>query len=373
MNTINSICCIFNLAPHYRAPIYMLMDKELSCDFYFGDKVDTEMKIMDVNQLKGYKKTVQNKRIFFNRFWWQNDMVHLVFKKQYKYFILTGDSSILSNWFILLLCRILGKKTYIWTHGLKSEPSWKGKLLIYPFYLMANKFLLYGEHAKQVMVKLGFSENKTECIYNSLDYNHQLSIREKLQKTNIYSDFFGNKLPTIIYIGRIQKVKKIELLFEAIKLLEKRSIYCNIMLIGENTDDIDLKKIHFENNLQSMYWLYGPCYDENKIAQFFYNSDVCVTPGNIGLTAIHSMVFGVPVITHDNFVYHGPEYETIQTGKTGDFFEENNIYDLTDKIEKWLSVETERRNEVRNDCYAIIDEKYNPNFQINLLKKLFNI
>jgi glycosyltransferase involved in cell wall biosynthesis len=368
----NKICCIFNLAPHYRSSIYTLMDKELSCDFYFGDKVESKMKIMDIQQLNGYKKTVLNKRIIFKRYWWQKGVVHLVFKKQYKYFILTGDSSILSSWLIILFCLILRKKTFIWMHGLQSEPSWKGKLITYPFYWMASKFLLYGEHAKQVMIKLGFSEKKIECIYNSLDYEHQLLIREKLQKTDIYSDFFGNNLPTLIYIGRIQKVKKIEQLFEAIRLLEERKLYCNLMLIGENTDDIDLDKLHAQNNLQSKFWYYGPCYDENIIGDFIYNAEVCVSPGNIGLTAIHSLSYGTPCITHNNFIEQMPEYEAIQKGKTGFFFKENNIRDLSDKIEKCLSIETEKREEVRKDCYAIIDEKYNTCYQINLLKKLLS-
>lgn len=372
MKKQNSTCCIFNLAPHYRAPIYTLMDKELGCDFYFGDKVESLMKIMDVNALKGYKKTVENKRILFKRFWWQKGVLHLVFKKQYKHFILTGDTGILSSWLILMLCIILRKKTYIWMHGLQSEPSWKGKILTYPFYLMADKFLLYGENAKRKMVELGFQENKMECIYNSLDYDQQLSIREKLQKTGVYADFFKNNKPIVIYIGRIQKVKKIDMLFEAVKVLEERNVFCNIMLVGENTDDINIQKLHSENNLQSKFWLYGACYDENKIAEFVYNADVCVSPGNIGLTAIHSMAYGVPVITHDNFVKHGPEFETIKTGKTGDFFKENDISDLSNKIEKWLSLESVKREKIRNACYTIIDEKYNPHYQVNLLRKLLN-
>lgn len=372
MRIENSICCIFNLAPHYRKTIYTIMDKELSCDFYFGDKVDSKMKIMNVQQLKGFKRTVQNKRIIFNRFWWQKGVVHLAFKKQYKHFILTGDSSILSSWLILLLCCILRKKSYIWMHGLQSEPSWKGKVLTYPFYWLADKFLLYGEQAKKTMIELGFSENKMECIYNSLDYDLQLSIRKKLLRTNIYSNFFGNNLPTVIYIGRIQKIKKLELLFEAVKLLEEREIYCNIMVVGENTDDLDLQNLHVVNKLQSKRWLYGPCYDENKIAEFLHNSVVCITPGNIGLTAIHAMSYGVPCVTHNNLKKHGPEFETIQIGKTGDFFKENDIDDLSIKLKDWIYLDEQKREKIRENCYAIIDEKYNPYYQINVLKKLLN-
>ncbi|MEZ4897633.1 MAG: hypothetical protein R2806_12390 [Saprospiraceae bacterium] len=65
-----------------------------------------------------------------------------------------------------------------------------------------------------------------------------------------------------------------------------------------------------------------------KLSTFFYNSAVCVSPGNIGLTGVHSMSFGCPVISHNNFVEQMPEFEIIREGETGYFFQQNNILDL---------------------------------------------
>ncbi len=48
-------CCIFNLAAHYRAPIYKLIDKELNCDFFIGDNVKSPMKKMNYPELSGFK------------------------------------------------------------------------------------------------------------------------------------------------------------------------------------------------------------------------------------------------------------------------------------------------------------------------------
>ena len=370
MRKQNSTCCIFNLAPHYRASIYTLMDKELGCDFYFGDKVESVMKIMDVNVLKGYKKTVENKRILFKRFWWQKEVLHLVFKKQYKHFILTGDTRILSSWLILLLCKILGKKTYIWMHGLQSEPSWKGKILTYPFYWMADKFWLYGENAKRKMVELAFPENKMVCIYKSLDYDVQLSIRKGLIKTNIYIDYFNNDLPVLIYIGRIQKIKKINLIIDAMSILKDKNILCNLVIVGSDSENTGIEEKIVNNKFEKNVWMYGACYEEKKIAELIFNADVCVSPGNIGLTAIHAMSYGTPCITHNNLTKQMPEFEAIQIGKTGDFFKENDISDLSNKIEKWLSLESVKREKIRNACYTVIDEKYNPHYQVQVLKEL---
>ncbi|HWR94471.1 MAG TPA: hypothetical protein VN192_04655, partial [Flavobacterium sp.] len=136
----NNICCIFNLAPHYRSAIYKLIDCEFKCDFYFGDHVETPIKLMDINELKGFKKTVLNTRIkvWKKKFRWQKGVIGLVFKN-YKYFILTGDHSILSNWVIAFFARLLNKKVIIWMHGIKtsSEYHWRDKMYIYPFYNMS--------------------------------------------------------------------------------------------------------------------------------------------------------------------------------------------------------------------------------------------
>ena len=98
------ICCIFNLAPHYRSAIYSRMDKELGCDFYFGDQVETPIKLMDVSCLSGYKKTVRNLKILHNNYIWQRGVIGLVFKN-YKFYIITGDHKILSSLIIVFLAR----------------------------------------------------------------------------------------------------------------------------------------------------------------------------------------------------------------------------------------------------------------------------
>lgn len=368
MNT--KICCIFNLAPLYRSRIYKLMNEELGCDFYFGDKIESTIKKLDYKGLDGFKKEVENKKIFNTSFIWQKGVVGLVFKREYKYFILTGDSSILSNWMIAFFALLLNKKVYLWMHGLKSELSWKGKLFTYPLYYMANKFLLYGDYSKAFMVKKGFNPNKMVCIYNSLDYDIQLSIRKDLIKTNIYIDYFNNDLPVLIYIGRIQKIKKINLIIDAMSILKDRNILCNLVIVGSDSENTGIEEKIVNNKFEKNVWMYGACYEEKKIAELIFNADVCVSPGNIGLTAMHSFTYGTPAISHNNFSNQNPEFESIKPGITGDFFEEDCAEDLSISIQKWINLAEDERKKVRLAAFSVIDEKYNPHYQVQVLKKL---
>ena len=363
------ICCIFNYAPHYRLPIYKEMDSQLNCDFYFGDSVEGKIKKLNYSELKGFKKEIRNVKLKFKYFKWQKNVIFLPFKKNYKYFILTGDTSYLSSLFILLFCRLQNKKVYLWMHGIYKKPSLKTKIIDFPFFILANHLLLYGNYAKKILLNEGFQEKKISVIYNSLDYKNQKKIRLDLKKTNIYTKHFGNNYPVMLYIGRIQKIKKIDQIIEALNILKQKNSIINLIIIGHDDENVGLRDLVNHYHLNDQVWFFGDSYNENMNAELIFNADLCVSPGNIGLTAIHSMTYGTPCITHNDFSKQMPEFEIIENNKTGLFYKKDDILDLSDKIYHWICDKTDREK-IRDACYHKIDEFYNPDYQIELLKKI---
>ena len=363
----NSNCCIFNLAAHYRAPIYKLMDKELNCDFYIGDRVFNPIKKMNYSELQGFKKILKFTPII-GGFYWQKGAVPLVFKKKYSRFFLIGEPHCISTWLILIVAKIINKETFVWTHGWYGRENIFKKVLKKIFFSLSSKVLLYGNYAKKLMEIEGIKKNKMVCIYNSLDYENQKKVREKLYSTLIYKNYFKNDYPVILYIGRLQKIKKIDLLVKSVNELNDRGSNCNLILIGEKSEDLSFLNTIIDN--KSNIWAYGSCYDENKIGELIFNACVCVSPGNVGLMAMHSLVYGTPIITHDNFSNQMPEFEAITDGLTGSFFREDSIDDLCQNIEQWIRISKGKREAIRNSCYKIIDERYNPYVQIEIFKKL---
>ncbi len=116
--------------------------------------------------------------------------------------------------------------------------------------------------------------------------------------------------------------------------------------------------------LHDNVWLFGPCYEEDVIGELIYNADICVSPGSIGLTAIHSLMYGTPVVTHNDLTTQGPEFEAIIEGYNGAFFEKDNVNDLCKKIK--FVVEAQFSKE---QCFEIVDKIWNPHNQIELFKK----
>ena len=370
MKLNKKVCFLLNFASHYRTPIFQIIDKKIDCDFYFGDTTRTSIKKMDYSLLSNFNGEFKFIPIIGN-FNWLKGTLSVLFKK-YDVYILTGEAYCLSNWIILLYFFFKKEKVYLWTHGWYGKENGVSKLLKKAFFCLSDGLLLYGDYAREIMIDEGFDPNKLIPIYNSLDYDKHILIRKNLTSTNIYREYFQNTSATIIYVGRLQKAKRIDLIFQAIANLKSEGILINLCLVGESSDVKYSKELLEKYGIQQQVWIYGPCYDENKLGELFYNSTVCVSPGNVGLTAIHSLSFGTPVITHNNFLNQMPEFEAVEEGVTGSFFEENDVNSLTNKIKIYIATNNEEKAVMRENCYRIIDSKYNPYFQIGVLKKLLD-
>ncbi|MCA4793874.1 glycosyltransferase family 4 protein [Myroides odoratimimus] len=358
----NSTAFILNFAPHYRGLIFNKISKELKVDFYFGNIPNSSIKKIDYSTLNGFQK--EFKTTVFLGFYWYTNMLKLIFTKNYKRFVLTGDVHILSNWVFILLCRLKGRKVYLWSHGWYGDEKGLRSIIKFSFLRSTDGLFVYGNYARNLLLNKGFSSKKVVTVFNSLNYYEQLEIREKLSCNDIYSNFFDNRYPVLVYIGRVQKSKKIELLFEAMRILIKEGLFINLMVIGGVDSDYNLEN-YLDNDLKKNVFFYGACYDEKKNAELLFNANLCVSPGNVGLTAIHSLMYGTPVVTNDSFCDQGPEFEVIEEGVTGLFFKNNDFLSLARTIKKALSMEFKKSN-----CYNVIDSYWTPDKQIERFLKL---
>src|SRR5690606_17770349 len=92
---------------------------------------------------------------------------------------------------------------------------------------------------------------------------------------------------------------------------------------------------------------YGASYEESTNYELIASSDICIAPGEIGLTAMHSLVYGVPVISHSDGNLQMPEFEAIKPDFNGALFENGNLIDLKEKIKQTINlIESKSRLEL---------------------------
>ena len=171
-----------------------------------------------------------------------------------------------------------------------------------------------------------------------------------------------------MFIGRLTKQKKLQQLVDVYYNLKEKGQGVNVVFIGDGPEQEAL-----ENSIQPIdkvnFWFTGALYEEKDIAKYLYNADLCISPGDVGLTAIHCLSYGLPIISNDNFDIQMPEHEAIEEGVSGVFFVEDDINDLSCKIISWLA-NNKDRNIVRERCYKVIDTKYNPYTQVEIFKNI---
>ena len=359
-------CAFLNYAPHYRLNIFNKLALEFDIDFYFEETKNSTILKLDYTELINYRKELRTWNIKGIKY--TPESLCLMFKP-YKYYLLTGDPHALSAWMILLLSKVFGKKVYLWTHGWYGDEKWEKVILKKMFLGLADGVFLYGDYAKQLMLKKGFLEKKLHVIYNSLDYALQLKYRKTLNHNDIYSSHFINDLPVVIFTGRLSSSKRLDLLI----LAHQKMILCgfpvNIIILGIGPEYENLQNMVKTFGFENYYWFYGDCYDEAIISNLYYNATVCVSPGNVGLTAIHALGYGCPVISHSDFKNQMPEFESIIQGQTGDFFESNNVDSLANMIIQWIKSNHPKSQRLIESCFCRIDSYYSPDYQINILKK----
>ena len=361
------ICMIPVSAPNYRKAIFQSIDDYFDCDWYVGI-TKSSVKKFDASCLK---KVVYYKHL---NSYWKNNVQHLLFRKEYKTYIIGAESRCVSDYLFIGLKKIFfpKKRIFLWTHGWYGKENYIEKKLKLWMFNRADGLFLYGDYAKKLLIKEGIPLEKIFTIHNSLDYNQQLMLRNKCVSTNIYKKHFNNENPTIIFIGRLTSVKSLDLLINAVAELKKYGKNYNIVFIGDGSEKKSLEILAQKRRVENQIWFYGACYDEAVNAELVYNADLCVAPGNIGLTAVHVLMFGCPAITHNDFKWQMPEFEAIRVGSTGDFFERGNVESLVKTIIKWFDVHKNNRHEVREACFAEIDSCWNPNFQIKVIEKAIN-
>jgi glycosyltransferase involved in cell wall biosynthesis len=346
---MNKVLLIEPVLAHYRKDVFQtFFDSE---DFNFEiiagrsyqgiQSLDYRNSIFDYTALK----------VFSHTFYYLKGSVKYALSKKPDVIICTGvDFHLLHTIILFFIYRIiLRKRFYWWSHAATGHQRKFGFLIRKFFYRSSNGIFSYNRAGKENLLLMGVKDQKIVVVNNSInkeDYgylNHDLN-----NKTT------GNVF-TILYCGRVTKSKKIDILIQALGVLRKKNVFdfkCFIIGDGDLEEIIKLAK---ELNILEKIDFVGAKYGK-QAHPYFLDSDLFVYPGGIGLSALHSLSFGIPVITTDNLSLHFPEFELIKPGFNGDLFTDNSFEDLANKIVEWRNNLTKSREKYINNCIQQINE-----------------
>lgn len=296
---------------------------------------------------------------------WQTGLIRLALFERYRVVVYWGEAQRLSTWVSAFFARCAGKKVVFWTHGIYGNERFFKRAIRALFYRLADALLLYSEHGRQQLVMAGLPAKKLFVINNSLDVSAQMKLIDNFNPAELQAirrKVCRDDERLLVFVGRLEKAKRLDLLLESLVLLKGRGVPAKAILIGDGSCYAALVSMAKELAVADNVVFIGECYDNAKVLPLLAISDICVSPGEVGLTAMHSLICGTPVVTHNDFSNQMPEFEAVKVGRSGAFFRRGDVSDLADKICECLEA-IDSGKITADGCREIVRNYYTPEFQ----------
>lgn len=365
-----------NCISHYREAIFELLSSYEGIEFTViaDSKSDTPfLKVVHWETARirhRYARRWEIKIPSVPAFSWQPHVLAMIIQDKPDLVIAMGTPYSLTTWGILMIAKLMRMPVLLWGHGLlqvETGAKWFIRKLLYR--LSAGQ-LLYGNHAKQLLVNRGLAQENLHVVFNSLKYDQQMRIADAVSPKRI-AEFreslgVGDDERLVVFTGRLQPVKRLDLLFYAIKEMALRGYRAHVVLVGDGSEREHLRELSRRLEIGSNVHFLGAKYDEEFIGLVLSASNLSVIPSGAGLSVIHALSFGTPVILHNRIEEHFPEWEAVEEEVTGFFYEYENSHDLSIKIERAL-FPLPCKTKMTPACRAIIRQRYNPYRQVEII------
>jgi len=285
-----SVVVIYHFYPHYRKPVVEALALSSRADFTFvGDDHEYLHSIEPATLGPDVRFRLAPTHHLFGPFMWQWGAIAWAVRSGFDTVIMHAVPHWPCTWIGGLLARMLGRRVFFWGHGYLSRPRGLKGLLRRLFYAVPTDHMVYSRLAKAYLVAAGWPAERVHVIWNSLDTEAQARVREAHtpeRTRRIRTELFGESdTPVIICTSRLISMRRLDLLLEAVARLRDGGTAANVVLVGDGPERAALQvqakrlgvRVHFE----------GACYDEARLGALIMSSNVTVSPGKTGLTAVH--------------------------------------------------------------------------------------
>ena len=275
--------------------------------------------------------------------------INLVSNYLHKYKIdVVHANGINSDFFLALLPKKNNALFVATVHGMAEFDRISKNLIIRKVFslietLSLRKFdsiIAVSKSIKNYLVKKQINKSKIVTIYHAIDVNGSLPTYKKHHPL------------MICYIGRLEKVKNINFLLEALHSIEHiDNIICNIF--GTGSELKNLKKLVLQYGLEKCVTFKGYSSD---VTQIYRTHDVLVQPSlyeAFGLTIIEAMSNGLPVLCSNV----GGMKEIVCNNYNGLLF---NVDDLSSLVVLLKEIMDDSINlcYIRENAYKMVREKF---------------
>jgi glycosyltransferase involved in cell wall biosynthesis len=360
---------IYHIWPHYREALIDALQRSDRVAYSFYGSGEPYLGIPHARSDR-FRIFVHAPFRLYGRILWQPAAIKAALSNDYDAIVYLADPNFASTWIGAIIARLRGIPVLFWAHGWRQRERPVKRKIRNLFFNLADRLFVYAERGKQLGEEAGYPAEKISVVYNSLDVDYADNIIRRIETGELRERpqnlFAEPARPLLICTARLTPACQFDLLLEAASSLMAGGRPVNILLVGDGPDRDRLERMARQRGLSVHF--YGACFEETVLGQFIYHADLTVSPGKIGLTAMHSLMYGTPAITHGNLDQQMPEVEAVEIGRTGLLFEQNDPQSLADAIAAWLDSAPDR-DAVRDAARAVVHEKWNPARQAAIIEQ----
>ena len=230
----------------------------------------------------------------------------------------------------VLARKLFGVPCVVWGQGSDVYLPWRFKEVISKFVLGNADALiaLTGLMKQKIIELLGRERCDIFVIPNGIDYEFFSSY---LGKRGSVTSEPGNNKKIVLYVGRLEPVKGVRYLVQAMGILRDGGLRnVKLLIVGDGSEKKCLEELVKKLDLED-YVVFAGKVSHEKIPEYMASADVFVLPSlseGFGMAVVEAMAMGLPVIASRV----GGLPWIIRDGENGFLVEPRNPRDIAEKI-----------------------------------------
>lgn len=325
------------IVPEYRRALFEALARTPGLDISVQASPALRSGDLSVDmEIAPYNKNARLITVFGGRLLWQRNLRFDKARGAGDVIVVCGDIHQLSSLWMAFKAKLRRIGVVWWGHHQSvnfRESRVKTRLLI--ARLFSDCMLCYTRQGVEMLLQHGFMPENTFATGNTVDTCEIEKLkagwgREKIIEFRSAQELGDNRV--LLFCGVLRQKARMDILLRSFKTVCEKHDDVVLIIIGAGEALATSKEYVRKNNLSENVRFLGEIRGQVNLAPWFLSSDLFVYGGAIGLSLIHSMAYGLPVVAHKDSALHGPEFEALIPGVNGETYEYEDVQSMADQI-----------------------------------------
>ena len=335
--------------------------------FDFGTASKRLSRTWSPRVFSGEKKPIRIASFAGQELLWHSAQIEAVQQPDVDVVALTWGTRYLSLRPALRKAKRRGLPVLLWGHGFSKNESALRVWARDRIAKLATVLMFYDEQTAAAAVERGWPADRVFVAPNAIDQTPLIAARNAcLANESTLPQFREQEAITdrrvLLYVSRFSPENRLDLLIEAIDRLRQRQPEVLAVLVGGGLEFDKIEQMVASRGLAEHVRLEGPIYEEAQLAPWFLSAEAFVYPAAIGLSLLHALGYGLPVVTDDASVGHNPEIIALDSTsgphQNGITYTAGDASSLADTLDHLLT-DNALREKLSQNALATVREKYN--------------